>query len=610
MGQLQTVPVPQTPAGGAPPAAIVPTDSQNAAIDRGGPSRSEYLKFVAFATLGATFGFLTGAGLWSEFVSDWRLFVLQAIIAGLGAIVLFDPGMELLQEKYGTKRIEPDDRKLAAIGVILVVTLLMSAFHHSLASSLGAEFEKLRDTPHAPVVQTLIDVATAIQGADKFEYAILVLFVAAVCVGVAALITTCAWVWGAKRHTRCAAWLGAMASLPGAAVIMAATYFLVHYYHPFAPLIPVFDSSRTGISIGVLMWLLGSGVLGGLAIDKRLDPLFGHFQPPFFIRALFALAIFALVFVATLLLGSYKFSLEVLASLVAAQLIFQSLGWGFGMHLHGKPLAKEWDPSAIIPPSGERERRSGLALVPPSGGASSVATDLGDGLTPGERAKGMLLRPKGERLWASIALVLALVVAAMGTYIGTFRKDPEIVINIEQRFQLDSGLHDKHLTILSNGHIVTISGVVDNEVEHQKAVQEAASVRGVKQLVDRIQVVPPAPPAPAPAPPAAATITAVPVAVPAPSINATISLGGSAGTGKSSSANAQKAAQAQKHQGLFHLPGKNKNNQASASAQKQTENPKSADVQKKQGLFHFLKKNKDDSKNNSKDQKAKTKGQQ
>jgi predicted RecA/RadA family phage recombinase len=140
--------------------------------------------------------------------------------------------------------------------------------------------------------------------------------------------------------------------------------------------------------------------------------------------------------------------------------------------------------------------------------------------------------------------------------------------------------------------------VVENEAEHAKAVQEALAVRGVKQLIDQIQVLPAAPLSPG----APSTASGGPAQAP-PAINATISIGGSAGAGstgagKGQAGNAQKPvaaskADSQKH-GFFHLPKRNSQT-STTGAQKQTDTSKTADSQK-QGFFHFLKKNKDKNK--------------
>jgi hypothetical protein len=627
MGEAEWVPMSPPPgAPQEPPATTNTTGLADASTPGGTHLKRDYLKFVLVATLGATFGFLTGTGLWSEILNDGWLFLLQAIIAGLGAIVLFDPGMELTKKNFGTKYTEPKDRNLFAVLAILSVTLLMSAFHHSLASSLAAELSNLaRESAAPPVVHILSELVEALKTKGDFTFAVTLLGIVSVCVGAAALLITCSWVLGAK-HSRRAAWLGAFGGIIGTGIVMAVGYGLVTYYSPINdPRVnQLFHSWFWEILAGVLVWLVGSGVLGGLAIDNPL-PFFGRYS--LFIRTLGALAIFALFYVVVLLVRAHRFSLEALAGLVAVQLVFQNLGWGFGMHFHGESLAGELDPSANLRHSPGGEKTSGLALVASDGQLTgAAAADPADGLTPAQRAQLMVLRPQGERLWASVALVLAVIVAALVFYNGWRRKDPEIVINIQQRFELDSGLHGRALDIHSDGRIVTISGVVDNEAEHEKAMREAASVRGVKQVVDRVQVLPPAPSTPAPASTTATTPGNPAGTGNAPAINATISIGGSTGSGNASTPDGQNAIPATKttaatqttktaqspkatgpQNGLTHFLTKTKNNLTGKSdTPKEGDTSKTGDTQnqKKKGLFGFLKKNKDDGSNKTNNNKT------
>ena len=218
-----------------------------------------------------------------------------------------------------------------------------------------------------------------------------------------------------------------------------------------------------------------------------------------------------------------------------------------------------------------------------------------------------------------MALVLALVTSGLAYRVGTLRKDPEIATSVEGNLQQDSGLRRAGLTVHSTGRVVTIAGVVDDESEHAAALQRALSVRGVKQLIDQIQVAPVTPPSTTPA---STTAVVPPSQTPAPAINATISIGGSTGPGKVNSAatpkvpgsqkpvatakaevsqkavETPKTAEAPKHKGLLNFLKKDKNNQASATdAKKTADTPKTPDAEKHKGLFHFLKKDKD--KNNN-----------
>lgn len=88
--------------------------------------------------------------------------------------------------------------------------------------------------------------------------------------------------------------------------------------------------------------------------------------------------------------------------------------------------------------------------------------------------------------------------------IGCAKKpdDAKISSDIQSKFSQDSGLSAKQLSVQSANGVVTLSGNVDNDAQREAASRQAASVPGVKEVVNNLQVVPAvataqAPPAPA-----------------------------------------------------------------------------------------------------------------
>jgi hypothetical protein len=268
-------------------------------------------------------------------------------------------------------------------------------------------------------------------------------------------------------------------------------------------------------------------------------------------------------------------------------LLCQNLGWALALHLRYQAWEHDPKPSPGAPGLKETKEQTIGAVLPFPREDGSLGSGVGP--TAAARAKDLVLKPKGDRLWAAVALILALIASGLAFYVGFFRTDPEIVINIEENIRQDSGLRRAGLIVHSSGRRVTISGAVDDETEHAQAVQKALAVRGVTQLIDQIQVAPPAP-ALAPTVPA----VAVPASQPnPPAVNATVSIVVPKGTGQVSAAGAQKQAAAPKvadapKHGFFHLPKKD-NTATTPGAQKTTGTPKPADTQK-QGFFHFFKK--------------------
>ncbi len=89
--------------------------------------------------------------------------------------------------------------------------------------------------------------------------------------------------------------------------------------------------------------------------------------------------------------------------------------------------------------------------------------------------------------------------------------DAQISSDIQNKLNTDSGLANKQLKIESANGTVTLSGNVDNQTERDAAARYAASVPGVKQVVNNLQVAsdstaaaemaqPPVEPAPTPQP--------------------------------------------------------------------------------------------------------------
>jgi hypothetical protein len=96
--------------------------------------------------------------------------------------------------------------------------------------------------------------------------------------------------------------------------------------------------------------------------------------------------------------------------------------------------------------------------------------------------------------------------------IGCVKKpdDAKISSDVQGKFSQDSGLSTKQLSVQSANGVVTLSGNVDNDAQREAASRQAASVAGVKQVLNNLQVgpataanvPPPTPAEAAPAPPA------------------------------------------------------------------------------------------------------------
>lgn len=93
---------------------------------------------------------------------------------------------------------------------------------------------------------------------------------------------------------------------------------------------------------------------------------------------------------------------------------------------------------------------------------------------------------KRNAVFAS-SFVLAVV---LGLGVGCSRKpdDAKISSDVQSKFSQDSGLAAKQLTVQSADGVVTLSGNVDNDAQRDAASRQAASVAGVKEVVNNLQV--------------------------------------------------------------------------------------------------------------------------
>jgi BON domain len=90
-----------------------------------------------------------------------------------------------------------------------------------------------------------------------------------------------------------------------------------------------------------------------------------------------------------------------------------------------------------------------------------------------------------------VSLVLMFLLAAIvAASVGCAKKpdDAKISSAIQSKFSEDSGLSSKQLTVQASHGVVTLAGYVDNDAQREAAARQAASVEGVKEVVNNLQV--------------------------------------------------------------------------------------------------------------------------
>ena len=83
-----------------------------------------------------------------------------------------------------------------------------------------------------------------------------------------------------------------------------------------------------------------------------------------------------------------------------------------------------------------------------------------------------------------------LFVIILGLGLGCAKKpdDAKISSEIQDKFSQDSGLGTKQLTVKADAGVVTVSGTVDNDAQRDAAGKQAASVAGVKTVINNLEV--------------------------------------------------------------------------------------------------------------------------
>ncbi len=95
---------------------------------------------------------------------------------------------------------------------------------------------------------------------------------------------------------------------------------------------------------------------------------------------------------------------------------------------------------------------------------------------------------------ASFCLYAVLILTlAAGVGCSKTPNDAQIASDIQAKLNADSGLQGKQLGVQAANGTVTLSGTVDNDTQRDAAARYAASEESVKQVVNNLQIVPPAP---------------------------------------------------------------------------------------------------------------------
>jgi hypothetical protein len=80
------------------------------------------------------------------------------------------------------------------------------------------------------------------------------------------------------------------------------------------------------------------------------------------------------------------------------------------------------------------------------------------------------------------------VILLVGVGCSKKPNDAQVSTDVQNKFSQDSGLSDKQLAVQASNGVVTLAGTVDNEAQRDAAARQAASIPGVREVVNNLQV--------------------------------------------------------------------------------------------------------------------------
>jgi|SRR5262252_201459 len=89
-----------------------------------------------------------------------------------------------------------------------------------------------------------------------------------------------------------------------------------------------------------------------------------------------------------------------------------------------------------------------------------------------------------------VSLVLVLGIVALGASCTKAPNEGQVTSELQQKFNADSGLQGKQITVQSGDGVITLSGVVDNNAQREAAARYASGIKGIRQVVNNLQVAP------------------------------------------------------------------------------------------------------------------------
>ena len=97
----------------------------------------------------------------------------------------------------------------------------------------------------------------------------------------------------------------------------------------------------------------------------------------------------------------------------------------------------------------------------------------------------------GPKLIRNLVIIsLAAALLSMGACKSRARTDAQVASDIQSKLNADQAVHNKQIAVLAANGVVTLSGSVNSDAEHSAVASDAASVNGVRTVVNNLTVQP------------------------------------------------------------------------------------------------------------------------
>src|SRR6185503_4821645 len=127
-------------------------------------------------------------------------------------------------------------------------------------------------------------------------------------------------------------------------------------------------------------------------------------------------------------------------------------------------------------------RAQAVAKARATAGVTRVVDKLT--MTPGDRPLTADVRDKAAAEWPKRKAQAKTAADRVGKEIS----DTWITTKVQSMYFLDREVKGMDIDVTTNAGVVTLTGAVDNDAARKKAIADAKSIEGVKQVVDKLMV--------------------------------------------------------------------------------------------------------------------------